>query len=128
MARPVSLAVLRDRLRWRTDTQNELTRFPDAELNDCINEGIANFHAEVLRCRGQGFGETQTTITTAYGVQVYPLPAAALEVAKVWMTINSAERVLRTYEEFETDGLVEPVSFETIIDPSYRITGDNISI
>jgi len=58
----VSLVVLRVVCGGARITQNELSH-SRCKLNDCINEAIANFHAEVLRCRGQGFGETQTTIT-----------------------------------------------------------------
>lgn len=128
MARYVDLVTLRTRVRWRTDTMNEVARFPDTEVNDCINEGIATFHMELLRVRGQGFNEATASFSTAFGVELYPMPAQLLQLLKVWTYINGFEKVLRVYEEIETEGLSDPVSWETILDPSYRIVGDNISL
>lgn len=127
MSRQVDLATIRTRVRWRTDTMNEVSRFPDAELNDCINEGIATFHMQLLRVRGQGFSEATTSFATVGGVEIYSLPAELLQLRKVYTYINGFEKVLRVYEEIETEGLSDPVSWETILDPSYRIIGDNIS-
>lgn len=128
MARYVDLVTLRSRVRWRTDTMNEVARFPDAEVNDCINEGIANFHMELLRVRGQGFNEATTTFNTTIGTELYSLPAQFLQCLKVWTIRDSCEYVLRTYEEIETDGMSDLASWDTCTGWSYRISGDNISI
>ena len=92
MARNVDRATIRERVRWRSDTENATRRFPDTELNDAINEGIAQFHAEMVRARGQGFSEATTSVTTVTGVQEYALPATFLEVVKVWTLINGLQR------------------------------------
>lgn len=128
MSRNVDLLTLRTRLRQRTDTEGEVSRFPDTEANDCINEGIAQFHVEMLRLRGQGFAEASTSVTTILGQEMYALPAALLEVIKVWATIDGQENVLRTYEPFETDGLIDTVSWGPYVDICYRMVGDNISL
>jgi|SRR5882762_7656894 len=127
MARLVALSTLRQRTRWRTDTENETSRFPDSEVNDCVNEGLAQFHQELLRVRGQGFNEVVASFPTVIAQQYYTMPAATMQLLKVWTTINGFEKVLRVYEEIETEGLSDPVSWETILDPSYRIFNDQIS-
>lgn len=128
MARVVTLLTLRTRLRRRADIEGETARFPDAELNDYINEGIAALHTEILRERPQGFGENQTTFSTVYNQELYPLPVNFMNLTKVFVIINGFEHVLRTYEQFDTNGLVEPVNWDQIINPVYRIVGDQISL
>lgn len=129
MARNVSRGDLRDQVRLRPDIQNEVRRFPDSELNYYINEGIAQFHAEMVRARGQGFSEATTSFATVNGQELYALPAALLEVVKVWTRIDGIERDLHSYEEWDTQGLVEPQSINSSYSNfGYRISGDNISI
>lgn len=129
MARNVDLVTLRTRVRDRSDTENETQRFTDARINDYVNEGIAQFHARVLRARGQGFAEVSTFITTSIGVEIYALPAQLLELVKVYTKIDGVERVLETYEEFDTNYMSDPGSWGLYRDPShYRIIGDNISL
>lgn len=128
MARNVTLAKLRERCRWRTDTMNEVSRFPDAELNDCINEGIAQYHSELVRLYGQGFDAATTFFMTSFGVELYALPASFLQLTKVWTTINGFERVLSVYEPVETEGLSSPVNWESVLNPCYRLVGTNISL
>lgn len=129
MARNVSRGDLRDQVRFRTDTQNETRRFPNTELDMYVNEGIAAFHRQMVRARGQGFGEATTTVTTANGVENYALPAAFLSVVKVWFKIDGVEHVLHDYEEWDTQGLVDVVSWKSsYVDFAYRLTGDNISL
>ncbi|WP_394825030.1 hypothetical protein [Pendulispora albinea] len=125
MARNVSLAELRQRVRWRIDEENATRRTPDTELNVAINEGIASYHTELVRCRGQGFGEEQATITTVAGQTTYPLPTRWLSVVKVWTMDGGVECVLRTFEEFETDGLSDAVSGD--VESSYRVQADTIA-
>src|SRR5215470_17690036 len=98
MARAVSLGTIRDRIRRRADIMSETDRFPDAELNDDANEGLSQFHAEMVRVKGQGFQASDTFIATAGGQEKYSLPAQLLELTKVWLVIDGYEIVLRTYE------------------------------
>lgn len=126
--RPVDLTTLRQRVRRRTDTENEIARFPDTELDDAINEGIAQFHAERVRIRGQGFDEATTLFSTVAGTETYDLPATLLNVVKVWTKLDGAEFQLTGYEEPDTDGLVEPASWAMIRNVGFRIVGSQVSL
>lgn len=127
MARTVDLTTLESRVRWRTDTENEVSRFPVPELDDAINEGIAKFHSRAVRARGQGWQEATTPLPTVNGQELYGLPATYLEVLKVWTTLNGCEVVIPSYEEPETDGLSNGISWAPGIGLRYRLSGDNIS-
>jgi len=128
MADLVSRAELRDQIRLRTDTQNETRRFPDSEVNIYINKGIAALHRKMLRSRGQGFSEASTIVTLIGGQESYALPAALMEIVKVFTRIDGEERVIHSYEEWDTQGLVEPQPVSIYSNFAYRIVGDNISI
>lgn len=130
MARLVTLLEARTAVRRRSDIENELARFPDVEINDYVNAGIAQLHMEVLRLRGQGFGELATSFPTIANTELYILPAAFLEITKVFTVVDGVERVLHTYEPFDTDGLTEPATWDSDLDApwAYRIESDSISI
>lgn len=125
MARTVSLATLRSRVRRRSDTESEIARFPDSEVDDCINEGIAQFHAERMRIRPQGFDDAVTTVPVVAGTSVYALPATFLQVTKVYVTTSGYESQGYVYEEADTDGIVEPASWGGM-GPAFRLLGNNI--
>lgn len=128
MARQVSLTTLRQRVRWRTDTENETARFPDTELDDCINEGIAQYHAERIRSDAQGFADSETTFTTVSGTELYALPAEFLEVTHVSVTVDGRDRDLRLYDQWELETL-SAISVRQDADFGfYRLVGDNISL
>lgn len=127
MARGVTLATLRSRVRWRTDTENETTRFTASEVDDAINEGIAKLHSRIARTRGQGYYFTSTDVTTAADVESYALPATFLQLTKVFAIINDVECVLRPYEEVDTHGMIDTVSWQSISQIRYRLHGSNIS-
>lgn len=127
MSRAVQLGTLRTRVRRRTDTENETTRFPDAELNDAINEGIAKLHSRIVRARGPNYHESTYTLTTASGTEMYALPASFLSLLKVHTVIDDVERVLTPYEFVDTDGWSDTVSWSSLSDVFYRLRGDNIS-
>ena|SRR5882762_348364 len=125
--RLVTQLQLRTRVRRRCDIESEVARFPDLELNDYINEGLAQLQVELIKMRGQGYLETSSTITTVSNQELYALPTTFLELTKVFYLQDGRERVLRIYEQFETDGLVEPRVWDWVSDPGYRIVGDSIS-
>jgi len=125
MARAVSLATLRSRVRRRTDSESESSRFPDDEVDDCINEGIAQFHGERLRIRPQGYDDSYTTIDISAGQSIYGLPAEFLQVTKVYVTTNGVESQATVYEEADTNGITEPQSWGGQA-PSFRLLGNNI--
>lgn len=129
MARLVQLIDLRAAVRQATDIQSELARFPDAEINGYVNRGIAQLHVKLVAARGQGFQETTTTLSTVISQELYTLPATFLEVVNVFMVIDGARRIIRTYEEMETDGLrTSNVGYDWCKQPFYRLSGDQMSI
>lgn len=127
MSRTVTLATLRSRVRWRTDTENETTRFSDANITDALNEGIAKLHSRIVRARGEGYYESSTTVNTAAGTETYTLPATFFSLLKVFATIDGREYVFTPYEAVETDGLRDNVSWGTLTEIQYRLRGGNIS-
>lgn len=128
MSRDVRLDTLRSRVRWRCDIENETTRFPNSELLDGINEGIAKFHSRVVRARAQNLYEDSTTVTTSAQVEVYALPAEFMEVVKASVNINGFEVDLLPYEFLDTDGYSDTASWQSMMArPQYRLRGANIS-
>lgn len=129
--RTVSLTTLRSRVRWRTDTERETSRFPDTELDDCINEGIAQFQSELVRADGQGVQEASTFFMTVNGTDTYALSASLLEVRGVTATSPGFTRNLRVWSEIDVEILANAdiwingngngIGF-------YRIVGDNIQL
>lgn len=128
MSRQVDLTTLLARLSWRTDTMNEVSRFPPAEATDCINEGIAQFHSEVIRADGQGFAEAETVFTTVIGQEMYSLPAELLDVVHASVTVDGRERDLNVYDQWDRSALLNTANYYDCGFGYYRIVGDNVSI
>jgi len=127
--RTVSLTTLRSRVRWRTDTERETSRFPDAELDDCINEGIAQFHSELVRADGQGVQEASTFFMTVSGTDTYALPAVFLELRGVTLTSFGFVRTLRVWDEIDIDIIQnDDVWVNNDCIGFYRLVGDNIQL
>lgn len=127
--RTVSLTTLRSRVRWRTDTEREVSRFPDAELDDCINEAIAQFHSEIVRADGQGVEEASTSFMTVANTDTYPLPAVFLELRGVILTSFGYKRTLRVWSEIDVDLIANDdlwVNNDCI--SFYRLVGQNIQL
>lgn len=126
--RTVSLATLRSRLLWRADVGNENQRFPVAEQDDCINEGIAKFHSEVVRADGQGVFDTDYAFMTVNGTETYSLPGEFLDVKTVKLVRDGVTRTLEVYSELDVDWLASPMYATDGWCRFYRLRGDNISI
>jgi hypothetical protein len=127
--RTVSLTTLRSRVRWRTDTERETSRFPDTELDDSINEAIAQFQSELVRADGQGVEEASTFFMTVNGTDTYALSATLLEVRGVTATNSGITRALRVYSELDVELFANDdlwVNSNSI--GAYRIVGANIQL
>jgi hypothetical protein len=127
VARNVTLTTLKSRVRWRTDTENETTRFSDTNIVDAINEGLAKLHSRMVRARGESYLESTSTVSTVNGTESYALPASFLSLLKVYTTIDNREIVLTPYEFVETDGYTDTSSWSPLVDLQYRLRGANIS-
>lgn len=128
MARQVDLGTLTRRLRWRTDTENETQRFPDSEAYDCLNEGIAQFHAEIVRADGQGYAAAETFFMSSIGQEMYAMPAEFLEVTEVAVLVDGRDRKLAVYDQWDRDALSNTSNWFDCGFGYYRIVGDNISL
>lgn len=95
-----------------------------------INRGLKHLHAEMLRVDGQGYFEFDSSFNTVNLQEFYALPAAVLQVVKVWMIIDGMERVLSGYEPYETDGLRPGMTVNGLANqlPCWRLVSNTISI
>ncbi len=73
MARAVTLAALRTRVRRRADIESATDRYPDAEINDYISTAYGELHDLLVRS-GLSYYETTATINTVAGTASYVLP------------------------------------------------------
>ena len=64
MADTVTLLQLRTRARRRADIESFTTRFPDAELDDEINESLARLYSILIAARGVGYYEKSYSFST----------------------------------------------------------------
>lgn len=126
--RAVNLATLRRRVRRRSDAGGDLRRFPDSEVDDCINEGIAQFHSEIVRASGQGFEEAEFSFVTVSGTNVYPLPAEFLQVRAVRLIEGDRVRSLRVFSEWDVDILKNTDLWINAGVAFYRLLGSNIEL
>jgi hypothetical protein len=125
----ITLQELRDRVRWRSDTQGDTRRFPDTELDACINDGIKAFHAELVRADGMGIQEAEYVFNTADGTTDYALPASFLHIKAITIRNGGWVRTLRTYSELDLPMLMSTDIWSnscTLV--GYRLMGDNIRI
>jgi hypothetical protein len=88
MARLISLADLITSARRKADIQNALNRFPDSELTDYINAGIAEFVDLVIRNRGSRYYEKPYVIVTDGQSIVYPLPFDFYQMTTVQVNLS----------------------------------------
>lgn len=126
--RGVDLTTLRLRVRWRTDSAGDTRRFPDSELDDCINEGIAAFHGELVRAGGMGIEEAETSFLTVPSTETYLLPASFLQIRGIVSVYGGQQRTLRVYDETDLDLLNNSDLYMQPAAMYYRLVGDNITI
>lgn len=74
MARLRQLSDLRTDAYRFADLENATARFPTSEVNNYINEGVAEFYDLLVRARGHGYFEKNVTMIT--GIAQGPFPSA----------------------------------------------------
>lgn len=102
MARNVSLAKIRARVRRRAGIQGEVTSFPDADLNDEINESLANLYDVIRKAFGSDFFRSSSTFTATSGIDTYSLPADLLTLVSVDAVVSGGLKLtVRRFMEAE---------------------------
>ncbi len=94
MARTVTLATLRTRVRQRADMEGS-SFVSDSEVNDCINESIAELHEELNAAYGGDYYLGKETSSTVAGTYVYSLPATFYKLRAVELTLGSEVYMLK---------------------------------
>jgi hypothetical protein len=74
--------------RKMADVQNALTRFPDTEVGEYINQGVAEFVDLVIRNRGSRYYESNYVIVTDGQSVVYPLPFDFYQMTTVQVNLS----------------------------------------
>ena len=74
MARNVDLQTLRLMVRRRADIENDPFH-PDSEIDDYINESIAELYGKLVLARGDEYYATSVAGTTVGGTRTVALPA-----------------------------------------------------
>jgi len=82
MARTVTLATLRTRVRQLADLENSAF-VSDTELTDKINEAITELYDLLVRAAGDEYYATTSSITTTAGTAAYALPATFYKLCGV---------------------------------------------
>jgi len=82
MARTVTLAELRDMVRRRADIVNDPFH-PDSEIDDYINEGIAELYGKLVLAKGDEYFANSVAATTVSGTNSIALPATFFKILGV---------------------------------------------
>lgn len=125
MARTRTLLQMRTSVRQRADMANT-TFVTDAEINEYINQGIAEFWDELYQKRGDLLYST-TTFTTASGTESYALPATCFEVLKATIEVQNATQDLQHYELSQREVFQPYASFRGV-PIVFRAVGGNVSL
>lgn len=83
MPRGVALSTLRTRVQRAADIEGATARFPDAELNDYINESLAELYDVIRSAWGEDYYRTTYSFQTGGNVASYDLPSDFLSLISV---------------------------------------------
>jgi len=126
MARGVPLSTLRTRVQRAADIEGSTARFPSSELNDYINESLAELYGLIIGAYGQDYYRRTFTFTTNGASASYPLPNDFLSVISVDVPLGGNLVITaKTYSENERN-LYKffPFGAWTLHQPLfYRLTG-----
>ena len=127
MARTVSVAQLIIDSRRLADLENALDRFPDSEVINYINKGVAYLYRKMITVSDQPFFMKQAPdIILQRGVSVYPVPQDFLRVLSVHWASNPTGpwRPMEPFAESELWMLMDAGYFGGVLPRAYRIYGD----
>lgn len=134
MARSVSLATIRQRVRRRAGIEGEVTCFPDSDLNDEINESLANLYDVIRKAFGSDYFQSTSTIAATAGIATYSLPADFLSLESIDVTFAggitaSVFRYMQAERNmYKAVPWVTPtMSGSSMSQTFYRLVGSNIT-
>lgn len=98
-----TLALLRGNVRRQCDIEgtDALARFPDVEVNDYVNRGVAALYRILVRSRGDQRFLSSTSITTVAGTSGYSLNAAFMTLISVEGTVDGRPIWFEAYQPEE---------------------------
>lgn len=127
MARTRSQADLVADVRKRADIENVTDRFPDAEIEEYINQSIARLYMMLDRCDNTYYVTTQS-INTVAGTKTYALAAGFTSIKKVSATVGGSKKLpVRKYNIHEDDWLELVGVWSSDLVVKYRLRGSDIS-
>ncbi len=100
MARNVDLATLRLMVRRRADIENDPFH-PDSEIDDYINESIAELYGKLVLARGDEYYATSVAGTTVGGTRTVALPADFFKILGVRWHYTSTRRIKLLRMDFQ---------------------------
>lgn len=122
MARTRTLANLREDVRKRADIEAATARFPDAEINEYINQSIARLYTWLDRLDGLAYAIGTQSITTVAGTSTYALDSEVWLVKRVQYIPSSGNAVLmRKFMQSEAPFLMNSRGWNTIHPIYYRL-------
>lgn len=130
MAITQQLVDLRTNVRRTCDIggSSNLTRHPDASVNDAVNRGIAALYRMLTQLIPDQRYLGTSTITTTNGTSTYALDASCSSVLYVEMTANGERTWLDAYSPIEHAALTNPSSTYSGTPLYYRVIGSNIDL
>lgn len=126
MARSRTLVNLRTDVRQRANLENS-TFVTDAELNEYINQSIAELYDLLVQAQGHDYYLTSYTFNTADGTTDYTLPADFYQVISVRGSIRGANITFEPWQDWHRT-LLEPIPGYRGVPTSFRVRQGNITI
>lgn len=116
----------------RTRTNQENSEFvTDAEIQEYINQALAELHTRLTQGTGQPFYRATTSISVVTGVALYALPESFWTLQGVEATIDGVTGPLTPFMPIEHAGLTSAAQgspWGTTSPVRYRVQGDNIEV
>lgn len=130
MALTRTLAQLRNDVRKVCNVEGTTARerFPDADLNDYVNRGIAALYRLLTETTPDQRFLASSTVSTVAGTSTYALPADFETLISVDLTANGVKSWLSAYEPHERAALTDPSVTSSGVPFAYRIRAGNVEL
>lgn len=126
MARSRTLGDMRSDVRLRADlVGNQFVT--DSELNEYINQSLAELYDRLVKSRGQEYYAAEQTIATT-GVETYALPADHYETLYVELDYGGTRSRLGSYSFHERARLLGTSAANPGVPVAFRIIAGNLSL
>jgi hypothetical protein len=126
MARSRTLGDMRSDVRLRADlVGNQFVT--DSELNEYINQSIAELYDRLIGSRGQEYYAKEQVIATT-GVETYALPADHYETLYVELEYGGTRTRIGSYSFHERAALIGTSTPNAGVPIAFRIIQDNLSL